>query len=578
MGADWYRRCVQEHVKCGPTQKEPALLPTRVIDVGGTLTQPRLYISGDGETGEWAALSYCRGGDGHLTLTATSLDGLQSGIPLSDFPPTLRDAVLVARALGIQYLWIDALCIFQDDMDDRRLEASKTSDVYTYAVVTIAATSADSMADGFLDRREPHFNCPFPWRRHDHSTTVPDSHSHHRRLPILLRNPVESNNLAPELKSRWATRGWTFQEQVLSNRLLCYTSGRMIWHCRAGMAIEPSAKVEALSDYSRVEVPDDAAYSTEATYSAWYKLVKKYTKRHLTFDNDRLPAIAAIAKRFHAHLGDQYCAGLWKGDLLQGLLWGVAAGSDGSGPPGSSFLRARLRLSGYYDSRNNTAKSASNEVLMGVPSEHRAPSWSWAGAKSGVELSWPNEFRNGTFTYLARVVSVEVRSKPGDDFGGVDGGELILEAPYRHLRLWLGRFSGGSSSPANLVLSALARLGPLPRTRKLAQIVLTSPHVLASTTSSRSVTVPSSSTRFTLIQIAKTEKVLYLLILQPLAVDDGHSGRPQRHYRRVGLLRLEPYQYDDDKYVGEEMTDRLEGAAYREVTRGEWPMASFVIV
>ncbi|EAQ89737.1 predicted protein [Chaetomium globosum CBS 148.51] len=216
-------------------------------------------------------------------------------------------------------------------------------------------------------------------------------------------------------------------------------------------------------------------------------------------------------------------------------------------------------------------------MLPGVSSEHRAPSWSWAGAKSGAELSWPTQFYRGPYTYAAKVVSVEVRSKPGDDFGSVEGGELVLEAPYRHLHLWLGSYSGGLSSPASLVLRALTRLGRLPRTRKLAQIVLTRPDFLASTSSSRSVTVSSSSTRFTLVQIAKTDKVLYLLILQPLAAEHDRSG-PQHRYRRVGLLGLQPYQYDDDKYVGEEMTDRLEGAAYREVTRGEWPRDSFVIV
>jgi hypothetical protein len=573
MGADWLRECVEEHAKCKPIEKGPTLLPTRVVDIGSALTQPRLYISGDNETGEWAALSYCWGSDSHFTLTAASLNRLRSGIPLSDFPPTLQDAVVVARALGIQYLWIDALCIFQDDTDDWRAEASKMSEVYSHAVVTIAATSAESVSDGFLGRREPHFNCPLPWRRQDHPS---NSDTSGQKLPIILRSRIGVGSLTTEVTSRWATRGWTFQEQVVSKRLLCYTSGRMIWRCRAGMAIEPSKKVETLSDYARVEVPDDTADSTEATYSAWYQLVKMYTKRQLTFDNDRLPAIVAFAKRFQAHLGDQYCAGLWRGDLLQGLLWSVLAGSDGPGPPGRPLLRAQLRFLGYYKSQENAAKSANNAVSKEASFEHRAPSWSWAGAKSGVELWWPIEFHNGTFIYLARVVSVKVHSKPGDDFGCVEGGELVLEAPYRHLRLWLGSYSGSSSSPVSLVLRALTRLGPLPHTRKLAQIVLTRPHSLASTTSGRSMVVPSSSTRFTLIQIAKTDKVFYLLILQPLVASDGHS--PQRRYRRVGLLRLERYQYDDDKSVGEEMTDLLEGAAYREVTQGEWPRANFVIV
>ncbi|KAH6628442.1 hypothetical protein F5144DRAFT_309140 [Chaetomium tenue] len=265
------------------------------------------------------------------------------------------------------------------------------------------------------------------------------------------------------------------------------------------MAIEASEELEIVSDSSMVGTPDDGTDATEATYSAWYKLVKEHTKQQLTSDNDHLPAVAASAKRFHAQLGDQYFAGLWRGDLLQGLLWGVVARSKGRGPPGSPLLRTRLRLLGYYEYQDNTAESASNEILPGFSSEHRAPSWSWAGAKPGVELSWPTEFYRGPFTYPAKVVSVEVRSKPGDDFGSVEGGELVLEAPYRHLHLWLGSYSGSLSNPASLVLRALTRLGRLPRTRKLAQLVLTRPHFLASTPSSRSVAAPRSSTRFTLI-------------------------------------------------------------------------------
>lgn len=201
---------------------------------------------------------------------------------------------------------------------------------------------------------------------------------------------------------------------------------------------------------------------------------------------------------------------------------------------------------------------------MEVSPESRGPSWSWVGVKSGVGLFWLRLSDN--CTYLGRVASVVVRNQPQDEFGCVQGGELVLDAPYRHLHLWLGSYSGSLPSPASMAQRALTRLGPLPETKKLAQLVLMRPDYLTSTYSSRSVVVPSSSTDFTLIQIAKTGSMLYLLVLQPLAADSPEGGGRQR-YRRVGLLGLHPWKYDDDKYVGEEMTDRLVGAAYREVTR-----------
>ncbi|RYO92653.1 hypothetical protein DL762_001556 [Monosporascus cannonballus] len=577
MGADWLNKCSREHAKCKANQNEQTLLPTRVIDVGSTLTQPRLYISGDGEAGKWVALSYCWGGDSGFTLNAASFSSLRSGLPLSDFPSTLRDAVLVTRALGVHYLWIDCLCIFQDDINNWAVEASRMSDVYSDVVVTIAATSAESVNDGFLDRREPHFNCPFPWRRHDHPGSVTDRpHAY----PIFLRAPPEhSSHRRRQQSLRWATRGWTFQEELLSKRLLYYMTGRMIWYCRAGKATEPAEEPEGdMSLFSTLkDLPPQSANPENfraATYKAWYKLLGEYTKRHLTFDKDRLPAIGAFAKFFNARLRDQYCAGLWRGDLLYGLLWGVHSTPYGSGTPGSPPLRARLRISGHED--NHTAERPVNKVPVGISSEHCGPSWSWVRANSAVGLTWPQV---GSLTYLARIVHVEVRGTLHDDFGCVEGGELVLDAPYRHLHLRLGSYSGTLWSPASLAQRVLTRLGPLASTKKLAEVVLTRPDFLASTHTSRSVIVPSSSTEFTLIQFAKTNyrPVLYLLLLQPQTTNGADCGRPQR-YRRVGLLELQPWRYDDENFIGEEIISRLESAANSEVSEEEWPTRTFVIV
>ncbi|KAH6983946.1 heterokaryon incompatibility protein-domain-containing protein, partial [Ilyonectria destructans] len=268
-------------------------LPTRVIDVDST---PRLHISGDGEVGRWVALSYCWGGDSTFTLNSTSFNNLPTGLPLLDFPLTLRDAVLVTRALGVRYLWIDSLCIFQDDKDDWAVEASRMSDVYSHAVVTIAATSAESVNDGFLGRRKAYFSCAFPWRRHDNVNS----------RPVLLRIPCDYfSDQTKQLNSRWAYRGWTFQEELLSQRLLCYMTERMIWYCRKGRAVEPEEDPgKAVSLFSTLKkLPK---HSTGAVHKTWYEVLEKYTKRDLTFEKDRLPAIGAFSTSFRAMLRDQY--------------------------------------------------------------------------------------------------------------------------------------------------------------------------------------------------------------------------------------------------------------------------------
>jgi hypothetical protein len=61
--------------------------------------------------------------------------------------------------------------------------------------------------------------------------------------------------------------------------------------------------------------------SSRELYQCWDSLMNEYGKRSVTFDKDRLPAIAGLARIVGEALQDQYLAGLWKGDLLESLLW-----------------------------------------------------------------------------------------------------------------------------------------------------------------------------------------------------------------------------------------------------------------
>ncbi|PWY72844.1 HET-domain-containing protein [Aspergillus eucalypticola CBS 122712] len=545
LAAEWLRKCYKGHKECDKREDKPPFFPTSVIDVGSSLKRPHLHVSSVGETGRWVALSYCWGGDSRFTLNA-------SGRSLKLFPSTLRDAVLVTRALGVRYLWIDSLCIFQDDSSDWEAEASKMSSVYRHAAVTIAATSAESANDGFLDKRAPYFSCTFPWRRryYQGSGSVNDDS---RADPVVFRSYRRPFHREPLRHSRWATRGWTLQEELLSRRLLYYTKEEMVWRCRAGRAREPARDVNGYdTEFPEPQLfipdePDDkhTPGSTRSAYKTWFKLLEDYAARNLTFEKDRLPAIGALAESFHAHLKEQYCAGLWRGDLLFGLLWSIRH-CQGSGRPAPTS----------------------------VPSIERGPSWSWIGAHAYISLKWPSPGARSFMTYLARVVHCQVYRKSHDIFGHVEGAELVLEAPYRHVCLRPGSYSK-------------FRWEPVKSTRELTQIALMRPEHLKSTETSSSVIFPSSSVEFTLIQVAKVTGVLrprlYLLILQPHTRTEANSGGLHR-YRRVGLLRLQPeiedcWSDEPSHAVSVERisTRRLEDAAYWEVIREEWPVGSFLI-
>ena len=242
----WLCACSQSHIEC--QIKDNTRLPTRVIDVGpADATQaPRLLVTSK-ETGRYVALSHCWGslmqsdtGQHARTLT-TNLRNMQREISLEKLPQNFQDAVIVVRKLGLRFLWIDALCIVQDDLADWAREAARMADVYGSAHLTIAATSAESSTDGFLERpQETAASIPY----YVGTSTEPAG-----CLVMTYQRKQDSWYSSVEM-ARWNSRGWTFQERLLSKRVLHFTEKRLFWECRMTEATEEN------------EPPRDLAYRT----------------------------------------------------------------------------------------------------------------------------------------------------------------------------------------------------------------------------------------------------------------------------------------------------------------------------
>lgn len=146
----WIQECDTSHPKCH--QHSNGKLPTRLIDVGSAdeSTQPRL-VNSDGRSGHYVALTHVWGGLVPVRTLKESLVKYMCKLPLPFLPSNFTDAITITRRLGIQYLWIDALCIIQDSTQDWEAECANMGDTYRNSVLTIAAVDAESSKVGFLN-------------------------------------------------------------------------------------------------------------------------------------------------------------------------------------------------------------------------------------------------------------------------------------------------------------------------------------------------------------------------------------------------------------------------------------------
>ncbi|TQN66471.1 hypothetical protein CSHISOI_08947 [Colletotrichum shisoi] len=274
----------------------------------------------------YVALSYCWGGDQALKCTRANLQALEGDVPLGSLPKTLRDAVEVCRRLQVAFIWIDALCIIQDDEVSKLAEVGNMAQVYKNALFTICASSASSTTEGFLDYRSSPFQDPtmfrVPFRNESGAETSVD---------LAIERHGEALRTEP-LKDR----GWALQEQLLSRRRLMFTSYQLYW---SRASLPPGKKwidgykatpVEGLgvtvaTDIARPFVADDGVSQEvwkQKALNTWQTLVSDYISRKLSLEEDRPLAILGIAAEFMQLFGGEtYWCGMWQSSFPGCLLW-----------------------------------------------------------------------------------------------------------------------------------------------------------------------------------------------------------------------------------------------------------------
>jgi hypothetical protein len=228
--AEWIRNCDQSHM-CYPKQK--SYLPTRVLDVGtANSATVSLFCGTRGQTKpvRYIALSHRWGSQSQhqnfCTYTA-NIEHHQRGIQVADLPQTFQDAINVTRALSIQYLWVDSICIIQDDAQDWETESKLMEQVFSSAYITLAASCSSGTDDGFLKPR-PHRECVLMRKDDDSCYYICDAIDDFNR-------DVDQGELN--------TRGWVLQERALSCRTIHFTNSQTYWECGEGVRCETLTKM-----------------------------------------------------------------------------------------------------------------------------------------------------------------------------------------------------------------------------------------------------------------------------------------------------------------------------------------------
>jgi len=216
--------------------------PTRLVRVGQEAC--RLVDHSDMDEEEdvpirYAALSHCWGGDVLLCLTTETCEPMKVDIDTTMLSKNFQDAISVTRALRIRYLWIDSLCIIQDDPEDWNRESILMVDVYANAELTISATASTTSSGGCFRER---FDVSSPCRL----VSSPGSE-------LRLVSDRDPETIADVFRARVENapligRAWAFQERLLSRRILHFCSDMVLFECNT---LQASEKDPSGSKYER---------------------------------------------------------------------------------------------------------------------------------------------------------------------------------------------------------------------------------------------------------------------------------------------------------------------------------------
>jgi len=334
------KNCDETHTRCWNLSTQfpeltPQYLPSRVVHVGSETQQPHLHIAQEQEASRYVALSHCWGNIPQVRTLKANIEQYKEAIVFECLSKTFQDALRVTRRLGIEYIWVDSLCIVQDDEKDWLRESKNMGSIYTNAYITIAATSATD-GNGGLDSVRPESK----WFQLPCDGT--DEGKGYMWFTDASWSYQSDLNDAP-----LNLRGWVLQEKMLSRRIVHFASSQVYWECKeslvgeeceapirlpADATLKPSLFWAAVSRVGNtpVEPANRIRFSAKPKprllgfYESWRTFICYYSTRTLTRKSDRLIALMGIIRVIEKQTGLLCIDGHWvdgSRQFVQELMW-----------------------------------------------------------------------------------------------------------------------------------------------------------------------------------------------------------------------------------------------------------------
>lgn len=357
----WISRCNSEHgEKCQSLplfRSVDVILPMYLID-----TIRHCVIPGNEAKGDYIALSYIWGETSFLRNNLNYLQQLRTpGVLLGELadglPPTVRDAMSITRCLGFRYLWVDALCIVQDDQVHMEKELNNMHRIYacaSFTIITAGAADANFELRGFQNFTSPRKLQQIPIQLDASERLLP---------PIGSPTYEEKPNHNPE--PRYDTRAWTFQEHLFSKRRLIFQNESVSWECQHCLWTEDLLPHD-IADKRWIDYTERWYRDAVPSLSTLSSIIMDYNQKNLTYASDAFPAFAG----------------------LQSFLYRIFPFGFIYGHPELFFDIALV----WYPIDPIRRRVLSKTPRSKTGSSH-LPSWSWVGWQGKLSFPFDQEFR-----------------------------------------------------------------------------------------------------------------------------------------------------------------------------------------